>query len=143
MTDKRKEKSKLDLLNDILIEDLFVSSDEEIMADAALRHKDPVAAALKIRNGMQDAVILHRKSRLKKAKENCSNNKKERSNVVLQISSFEQKKQIIKKLSPNDNLAKKITMAARKEEEFTENDLDIFLQKAFKLGMIDEEGNIL
>ena len=53
------------------------------------------------------------------------------------------KKQIIKKLSPNDNLAKKITMAARKEEEFTENDLDIFLQKAFKLGMIDEEGNIL
>lgn len=132
-----------DRVSDLLVDEILALSDEEIMAEAQEEYENMEEEAKKIHGLIQKALFSYGKSRLKKAKLEFQEQKtKARGN--LRINSLEKKIAIIKRLnSANDNISRKVTMAARKEEELSERDLDIYLQSAYELGLIDEEGNDL
>lgn len=139
MTDKEKQ---LDHINDMCIEDVLETSDEEIRQEVEEETGNAEAEATRLRSLVGDAVHNHKKAKFEAAKK-ARLEQQQNPERNLKVVSLDRKKEIIKSLNSNDNFAQKITMAARNENELSESDLDVYLKHLIELGVIDEEGNIL
>ena len=142
MTHDTKEKVQIERIEDMLIQDILEASDDEILAEFAEECDNPEQEIQRMEELTKQAVFNHNKTKFEAAKR-ARLEQKAQPQKELQVVSLEQKKEIIKSLNANDNLEKKITMAARNEDELSENDLDVYLKHLIKLGIIDDKGNIL
>ncbi len=129
---------RLDLLLDAEIDDLINASDEDILKEAAEIHSDVPTVAAKLRSLIDSAVTEAGKRRLANARSIINAEHGKASNVL----SFplEGKRTLIASLRQNANIK---TLAARKGESETENDLNSLLEDLIDIGVIDEEGNLL
>jgi len=87
------------------------------------------------------AILMLRRSRFEEAQLHLRNRSLPiTSNVV----SFDivRKRQILASINKRMAQTKDMTMAARNHNESAEEDLDSFLEACFRLGVIDEDGNL-
>ena len=132
-----KYEQQLSGLADAIVTDILSASDEGILAEAmeatgdadrAAKHVDDLISAVKTRIG---------KSRLAAARAAMERESSQRLRTF--ALSLEQKKRVLQEFASSDeNL--RLTLAARKGTEMSENDLDAILQALYELGAIDENG---
>lgn len=139
MTDKKKE---LDHIDDMLIDDILETSDEEIRQEVQEETGDADAEAARLRALVGDAVHSHKKAKFEAAKK-ARLERKQFSQREMKVIPFDRKRQILSSLSSNDDVNGKITMAARNETELSENDVNVYWKYLIKQGVIDDEGNVL
>ena len=138
MSESRKNKLPK-LVADILIDDILDSSDDEILSEAREKYDDVDSEIARTRSIINAAVIKSRKSRLIIAKEQLEKNKTtKRENYVLSFSISDKRRLINQAKESVDSL----TLAARNEDEMSEQNVDGVLQDLIDLGVIDENGNI-
>ncbi len=142
MTQDMKNKTQLERIEDMIIEDILETSDDQILTEFAEEVCDVEKEMEHMRDLVKDSVFKHNKVKFEAAKQ-ARLSQKPQLQKEMKVVSLDRKKKIIKSLNANDNLTQKITMAARNENELSEGDLDVYLKHLIELGVIDEEGNIL
>lgn len=141
MTEEKNIPNQTNHIVDLMVDDVLEASDEDILQEASEENVDVKACTQKVHTLIQEAVFEHNKFKLEEAKRQVQENKtqnKERLSIV----GIERKREIFRNLSSNDNEGS-FTMAARKEEDLSDHDIESALQDMLELGVIDEDGNIL
>jgi hypothetical protein len=129
-------------LTDALVDDVLNLSDDEILAEAREDYDDPNRAAQEVSNAIQNVLLKRRKARLLVAQKAYQEHLG-RSAKLTRTLSFSEKRALIQRIKSNDAaFNEKLTMAARKEDELSENDLDSIINAFLELGLIDENGNL-
>jgi len=143
MNKKLKDSEQLSRVTELLVDDIMAASDEEILAEVAEDGIDVREETRRIFLLVQEAINTHGKKKLQLMRKSYDElqNRSSKSNV--HNIPLAKKKSIITSLNSNEDLRKKITMAARGENDLSEGDLAIYLENLYELGVIDEEGNIL
>lgn len=142
MNNNRDEaRRQLDRLADALARDVDRLNADELFEEAAEFYGAADNAVSETRQLIEAAITAHAKSRFAAARQAYESHASKSSAKLLDLP-WERKRELINKFASNDNeLQKKLTMAARNEEEF-EADIDSFLEDLVELGVIDDEGNI-
>jgi ATP-dependent protease HslVU (ClpYQ) ATPase subunit len=126
---------------DLMVDDVLEASNEEILQEASEENRDVEDEAQKVHALIQEVVFEHNRSKLEEAKKQYQAHKA-RNKPHLRVAEIDKKREIFRNLSSNDNTGN-LTMAARKEEELSDRDIESVLQDMLELGLIDEDGNIL
>ncbi len=142
MTQDIKEKIQLERIEDMLIQDILETSDEEILAEFSAEYDNSEKEINHMKELIKESVFKNNKSKFEAAKK-ARLQRKELPEQVLKVIPFNRKQEILKSLSSNDDIKGKITMAARNEKELSESDLDVYWKCLIKQGVLDEEGNVL
>ncbi len=140
----KKEKNiqnQIDRIVDLMVDDVLETSNEEILQEVSEENRDVKAEAQRVHALIQEAVFEHNKSKLEEAKKQVKTHKS-RSRLQLRVAGIDKKRELLRNLNANDNMVH-LTMAARKEEELSDRDIESVLQNMLELGLIDEDGNIL
>lgn len=146
MTGKDREKdiqSQFDRLTEALVKDVLESSDGEILEDANEDFGDASKLANEMRELIDRAISEEGKKRLQAAKQRVAERKGHAgsSTKILHLP-LDEKRSKFRDLANNDrNLLDGMTLAARNEDELTEQDLDAVFEALLRLGAIDEDGN--
>ena len=139
MTNKDNEiEDELDRLTDALVRDILLLSDEQVIAEAKEDFGDIDEIVLCMKAVVQGSISEAGKRQMKAAKTNLATVESGIEGAIQNLS-VDQKRQLLRTISDSQPL----TMAARNEKELEEDDLDAMLQVLLKLGVIDEEGNIV
>lgn len=144
MTNKKPDPVlQIDRLTDMIFRDLSETSDEEILAEAIEDGMDVDKEVERITSIISDAVFTCGQAKLAAAKKELAERRKtERKNPFHSLS-MQKKKAILNSVKSNDNLKKKVTLAARNENNLSEDDIEARLQSWYELELIDEDGNLL
>lgn len=138
---KNEYEAMLIRLADALVDDMMELTDEEIMAEAAEEYGDPLRAADEAQGIIDRAFVLAGKERLRSANAGVRFKKAPK----LKVMSFakQDKVAIIRKVIVEARRGKMcLTLAARKEEELADANLDAKLEGLVELGVIDEGGEL-
>lgn len=139
MTSKTNNpRDKLDRLADKLREDLYKTSDEEILTEAREDYGDINDSITKVKNVWQSARQATGKRRLLEAKESLD--KKRRSQIksnIPNVTDIIEARKLLRNIIENKTgLIDKITLAARNLNELTDEDVLAILKDLYELGAI-------
>lgn len=129
----------LSRIDDLVVEDILETSDEEIIAQLNDEEGNAANAIAHTKEVAKKAILMSRKSRLKQAQEAVKQSCNVEQNTNVFALPIEKKKEFIENAKRNNN---ELTLAARNEEDMSENDTDTILQDLIELGIIDENGNL-
>ena len=136
MTDKRsEERRRLVLLADALFDDLFSTSDEDLLAEVLDAGSDPTALVDQVKSQFEEAAMIARKERMKAAKTGLQTAQKTKtSERVIDIALA---RQTLRKALVEDG----VSMAARNETESDLTDEEVLRKynDLIRLGMISPE----
>lgn len=132
---------KLERLAAALIEDILSATDQEVLDDAREHYGDPRAAADTVRAIFQQAKLKAGKAKLETARRDLDS---QRANATRAAMSLDMAKarQLVAKYAANDSdVHGRLTMAARKAEELSDQDIRGIIDDMIELGIISVDGN--
>lgn len=137
MTGKRQsDREALDRLADALVEDILKTSDQDILAETTEDTGDPAAVAAEVRALFEKAVTKTEKARLAAAKRAVA---AERDQPAV-VTPFDPAKARLRlnRIIANDDpeTARKLTLAARKGEGLSDDDVRGMLEDMEELGIL-------
>ncbi len=130
--------TRLDRITDLLVDDILQTSDKEIMKEAEEDGYDAKNEAKKVYNLIQKTMFEHGKAKIEEAQKRSSAYQGN-AKPALKIPGA-QKRELFKTLSSKGEAAG-FTLAARKEEDLSDRDIESVLEDMLELGLIDEDGN--
>lgn len=139
---KSNEKNPInhtDSLLNMLVDDILDASDEDILEELRAEGLNLCDVAKNASGLVQNVVYEHNQNALEEARAAMLFNKQS-TQPSLRVSDMKMKRAILKTLNANDN---GVTLAARKEADLSDRDVDSLLHNMLELGIIDEDGNIL
>jgi len=140
MTNKKHDpREELLRLADSLVEDILNTDDETILAEAI---EDNVNIDKVVERNFQlieNAIVQGGKERMAIAKKGVQRSKLKPLGKI-KLFPTERKHEIIRQVSRQRS--GQFTMAARKEDELTEGDIDSMLEVMLELGIITDEGEL-
>ena len=132
--DDKKERSTLERLVDLSVEDILDASDAEILAEFKQTHGDPAKNAADMRALFEKSLLVMNKSKLKAARYGLAASKVGQPNArVLNISDARERLRRTLAACPPEM---KLTLAARKESELSDGDVVGMLQDFEELGVL-------
>ena len=135
-----KNDPTLHQLIDEAVEDLMKLSDAELMAELAEEGADPEAEAQAARNAIGAGIARAGRARLVAARTAVDRDRTAR--FVRSPVPVAMRASILERFANDDpKLKSRLTMAARKGEGITEQEMDSILADLRELGVIDDEGN--
>jgi len=138
MTGKSKG-DDLDRLTDSLVEDLFEMADADVLAEFREEGGDPDAHASEMRKRFEKTLIAANKGRLAEAKAGVAAERESgRPTPVIDIAAARAK---LRSILSMPNASQKLTLAARKESELSDDDIRSMMQDLTELGVITEDGD--
>ena len=124
-----KKRQALDCLADAFVDDVLQASDEEILAEFAENHGDPVQNAADMRALFERTLLAANKQRLKAAQESMATSRRIAGSPSSPAIDIAQARQKLRRLLASGNIDQRLTLAARKEDELSDADV---------LGMLDD-----
>jgi len=141
MTNKKHDpRVELLRLADFLVEDIWDINDETLLAEAIEENIDVDNVVSQTRELISNAIEKSGKRRMSAAKDGVQRLRQSPSEAIKAFP-FERKHEIIRQVY--DQQAGDLTVAARKEDELSESDIDSVLEAMIELGVIDSDGEIL
>lgn len=134
---------QLERVADLVFLDLLETSDADILQEALEDGIDIEQEIKRVQWIISEANLNSGKARLNEAKKAFLVRKSAAKQSLFHSLSLQQKKNIIGHLKNSTQLKKKITLAARSENELSEKDLNAYLQSLYDLKVIDEKGKAL
>lgn len=129
-------------LAELLGDDLETMSEEEFVAELAEDGVDDQSTANSIRDAISEMIINRYKERLDHARRDLRQNKTPTEINKLDMTD-EEKRDLLKRFESNRGpLPNDLTLAARKADELSVDDIESMVQTLFELGLIDDQGNI-
>lgn len=137
MTGKRQsDRDALDRLADALVEDILDASDQDILAETKEDNGDPTAVVAGVRALFEKAVATTAKARLAAARLAVAADR----NRVAAVTPFDPAKARVRldRIVANDDpeTARKLTLAARKGEGLSDDDVRGMLEDMEELGIL-------
>lgn len=140
MTETEKSKgAALDRLADAFVDDLMSLSDEELRAEIAADHGDPAAFAGAARAVFNRAIATCGKDKLARAKAAVAVDRARRSNVT-RLDPKEARRRLASVVANDAETHRKLTLAARKGERLSDNDVAGMLEDLTDLGVAPPAG---
>ena len=130
---------ELDNLDNSVVEDLLATSDSEFLEEIMASGIDPHIAADRIRKIVEQGHNLAAKSKWRAAKAAAASNQAASVRVRPLVDSA-RARQLLRELSANDpEFQKKVTLAARNEEDLSDEDILGIIDDLRELGVIRDE----
>jgi len=142
MTDKTNTpKKKFDRIADKLIDDLFETSDQELLAEAIDDYGDVDEAVADVKNIWKNAQQTTGKRRLQTAKQSLTNQRDLHSkSTSINITNISNARKFLRNIIDNkDNLPGQLTLAARNLDDLTDEDVLKILNDLHELGAISDK----
>lgn len=132
---------ELENLDDALIDDLLATRDSDFLEEVKASGRDPRAAADRVRAIVEQGRTLAAKSKLRAAKAAVAASRATSARIPSLLDAAHAR-QLLKELSANDpQFRKKMTLAARNEEELSDDDVLGIIGDLRELGVLpDEDG---
>lgn len=130
----KKGRETLARLADVLVEDLFAASDQEIVAEFIEEQGDPAKSADAMRILFEKSVLLSNKGRLKAARAGVDAD--QASPVTATVVSLSDIRGRLKRTLAACPPEVKLTLAARNESELSDADVLGMLQDLEELGIV-------
>jgi hypothetical protein len=140
-TPKDDERAALDRLADALVEDILSASDEEILAEARRDTQSPEKMVAATRAVFERAMVAEGKARLANARAAVQRERQLGTSSVRSLSSQDARRQLQSVLTQDPELEKKLTLAARKGEGLSDEDVYGMLEDLEALGVIKPPGS--
>lgn len=132
---------ELENLDDTLIDDLLATSDSDFLEEVKASGSDPRAAADRVRVIVDQGRTLAAKSKLRAAKAAVAASQTTSTRIPFHFDAAHAR-QLLKDLSANDpEFRKKITLAARNEEELSDEDILGIIEDLRELGIFLDAGD--
>jgi hypothetical protein len=140
MTNHSRDYDKeLKRVEEAFVQDILARSDSEIIAEMAEDGNASTALA-RVRDLLRRALDASGKGKMAAARA-AMKQPASKPAALIALSLF-QKKEILRRLEAGSSaLPRRITLAARNQDQLSESDLDVILENLRDLGVIDEQGN--
>ena len=143
MTSDDDARQKLSRVLDPLVDDILSLSDEEILAETQEGGGDPALLAAEVGNELAAAMSAVGKKRLAEARAAINSVSTLRRHPSITTMSLPDKTRILQQFAANDRpLQNRLTMAARKGDGISEEEIDTVLLDLIELGALDDKGNV-
>ena len=138
MTGTKSDRTALARLANAFVEDVLNASDEDIMAEAREDHLDPATAAAHARALFEKAAATAGKGRLAAARSALSQGR--RPATVTRLDAAESRRRLQQALTRDPDLARRLTLAARKDQGqgLSDNDVRGLLEDLTELGIMPD-----
>ena len=133
MTANKSDRTALLRLADALGEDILNAPDEAILAEAREDHDDPSAAAAEARTLFEKAVMFAGKGRLAAAK--AALRTRQAPATVIRLDPAVARRRLERILASEPDTARKLTLAARKGQRLSDDDVTSMLDDLAELGI--------
>lgn len=142
MTGKERNPSEeLERLADALVEDILNTTDQEILDEAREDYGNAKAGADEVRALFQLAKTKMAKGRLEAAKKGLTAHRSKEMGKVLPFE-MTKARQLVARFAANDSeLQGRLTMAARKGEELSDQDIQGIIEDMIELGILSKDGS--
>lgn len=137
MSGNESDRTAVLRLADAFVEDMLNASDEDIFAEAREDHADPAAAAAHARMLFERAVTHVGKSKLAAAKAALA--RRPLSAIVTRLDPMEARRRLANVLTRDPDTARKLTLAARKGQGLSDNDVQGMLEDLAELGISPDD----
>lgn len=134
MTDPKSDRAALDRLADALAEDILNASDQDILTEVKEDGEDPAAIAAQVQTVFENAKAKVAKRRLAAAKAGAAANRRRTADVV-RLDPAEARRTLERALTRDPETASKVTLAARKGEALSDEDVRGMLEDLDELGI--------
>jgi hypothetical protein len=134
MTDPKSDRAALDRLADALAEDILNASDQDILAEVKTDGENPAAIGAEIQTLFAKAKAKVAKRQLAEAKAGAAASRRQTANVV-RLNPAEARKTLARALTRDPETASKLTLAARKGEALSDEDVRGMLEDLAELGI--------
>lgn len=143
MTGKtRNPGEELDRLADALVENILDATDQEILDEAQEDYGNTKSGADEVRALFQLAKTKVAKGRLEAARKGLAADQARAHGKILPFD-ITRSRQIVTKFAADDSgLHGKLTMAARKGEELSDQDIQGIIEDMIELGILSEDGEV-
>jgi hypothetical protein len=121
-------------LADELVEDILAASDKELLAEAVEDQEDPEKIAAELRRLFEQAETDAGKAHMAAAREAVDVDRR-RSAKVIKLDPAEARRRLALALESNPDTANKLTLAARKGEKLSDEDVRGILEDLEELGI--------
>jgi hypothetical protein len=135
MTDPKSDRAALDRLADALAEDILNASDQDILAEVKEDGEDPAAIAAEVQALFAKAKAKVAKRQLAEAKAGAAASRCRPANVV-RLDPAKERKILDRALTHDPETAAKLTLAARKGEALSDEDVHGMLEDLAELGIL-------
>ena len=130
---------ELENLDGALIDDLLATPDSDFLEEVKASGRDPRAAADRVRAIVAKGGTLAAKSKLRAAKAAVAASRARSVHIPSHLDAAHAR-QLLKELSANDpEFRKKMTLAARNEEELSDEDILGIIEDLRELGVLPDE----
>lgn len=137
-------RQKLNRVLGALVDDLAAMTDAELHEEARAAGQDPAVLANEVDAVLNAALRADGKRRLGEARSQLDAVRAVRRSASVTELPLADKQRILDGFAANDQtLRQRLTMAARKGEGASEQEIDTILADLVELGAIDDEGNAL
>lgn len=134
-------RQKLNRIVERTVDDLWVVSDEELLAEFHESGEDPISAASEVARELEAAVRAAGKVRLQQARSQFNAVYALRRTPSVTGLSMPEKERILQSFAANDRpLQQRLTLAARNGQGMTEAEVDSVLLDLVELGALDNDG---
>lgn len=138
----KKEREALNRMADALVDDIFNTSDEDILAEFRESHGDPDRHAAEMRDLFEKSILIANKKRLAAAKAGAAASRRPApvlSSGPIDIAAARAR---LRGLATTPGVPQRVTLAARKESELSDNDILGMLDDLRELGILppDDQG---
>lgn len=134
MTDPKSDRAALDRLADVLVEEILNASDQDILAEVKEDGEDPAAIAAEVQTVFENARAKVAKRRLAAAKAGAAASRRRTADVV-RLDPAEARRTLERALARDPETASKLTLAARKGETLSDEDVRGMLEDLDELGI--------
>ncbi len=135
-------RDELERLREELVADLLAMSDAELLTEAQTEGLDPKAAGERGRNLLCKALATAGKARMRAAKQSLEAARTQNQHSSQGSFNVEHVREIVMKAAANDpSLKQRLTLAARKDQGLSDNDLLGILEDLRELGVLRPESD--
>lgn len=135
-------RDELERLREELVSDLLAMSDAELLTEAQAEGIDPKAAGERGRNLLRKALETAGKARMRAAKRSLEAARMQNPPSSQGSFNVEHVREIVMKAAANDpSLKQRLTLAARKDQGLSDNDLLGILEDLRELGVLPPESD--
>lgn len=132
----KKERKALNRLADALVDDILSASDEDILAEFRETHGAPDRNAAELRNLFEKSILVANKKRLVAAKAGAAAIRR-----PVRVSStgpidMQAARARLRAIANTPGIPQRVTLAARKENELSDNDILGVLEDLRELGVL-------
>lgn len=139
-TKSRDYEKELEGIAGGIVDSIFEAADEEILEEVVAAGKDPVESAERVRGVLMDAVMKHRKERMRQAREGFERRQRERPSYDDKIPGTEEQRRLLLarafKVRPYQQSLTSVQF--RDLDSLPDEDVISLLRQLAELGVLDE-----